>query len=90
MSRCENLDGQCAKSWCNCDEVRAREAEGSFAPATLLAGLVEMQPHLNKLKERAMIKAIGGGSIEQSKVAALSNAAWHLSMAKLYLSEVAS
>lgn len=30
MSRCENLDGQCAKSWCNCDEVRARrEAHSS-------------------------------------------------------------
>lgn len=21
---CENLDGQCGKSWCNCAEVRAR------------------------------------------------------------------
>lgn len=26
MSQCENLDGQCALSWCNCDEVRARQA----------------------------------------------------------------
>ena len=30
MSECENLDGQCAKSWCNCDEVR-RRAKSSFA-----------------------------------------------------------
>ena len=38
MSRCENLDGQCAKSWCNCDEVRKRRAQGSFAaPAGSLA-----------------------------------------------------
>lgn len=30
MSDCENLDGQCAKSWCNCDDVR-RRAKSSFA-----------------------------------------------------------
>jgi hypothetical protein len=31
MSQCEGLDGQCAASWCNCDEVRRRA--GSL-PAT--------------------------------------------------------
>ncbi len=24
MSLCENLDGQCGASWCNCDEVRKK------------------------------------------------------------------
>lgn len=32
MSQCENLDGQCGASWCNCDEVRKRT--GSFAAPT--------------------------------------------------------
>lgn len=27
MSQCENLDGQCGASWCNCDEVRKKRSE---------------------------------------------------------------
>lgn len=34
---CENLDGQCAKSWCNCEQVRARHARAQKAPLAPLA-----------------------------------------------------
>ena len=30
MSECENLDGRCGGTWCNCDDVR-RRAKSSFA-----------------------------------------------------------
>ncbi len=55
MSRCENLDGQCAKSWCNCDDVRKRMAEGSFAAPTGLAGHVAI-PIVTEKGNRAIIK----------------------------------
>lgn len=88
--RCENLDGQCANSWCNCDEVRARQAQGELSPKRLLDGVEHLQPQLNKMKEQAMIDAITGGTVAQSKVAALSNATWHLSMVRMYLKEVST
>jgi hypothetical protein len=88
MSQCEGLDGQCAESWCNCDEVR--KMAGSLPASTLLAGVEQLQPKLNKMKDQAMIDAITGGTVEQSKVVALSNAAWHLSMVRMYLQELAS
>ena len=28
MTECENLDGHCGASWCNCDEIRKRIAAG--------------------------------------------------------------
>lgn len=30
MSKCESLDGQCGKSWCNCDEIRARRPRANW------------------------------------------------------------
>lgn len=35
---CENLDGQCAKSWCNCDQVRARKASSALPLSKLQGG----------------------------------------------------
>lgn len=31
MNKCENLDGQCGKSWCNCDEIRKRQSSITLA-----------------------------------------------------------
>lgn len=70
-----------AKAW--------KHSAGS-SPVSLLAGVEQLQPQLNRMKDQAMIDAITGGTIEQSKVAALSNAAWHMSMVRMYLKELAS
>jgi hypothetical protein len=48
MSRCENLDGQCAQSWCNCDDVRKRRAQGSFAAPAGSAPVVRVGEELSK------------------------------------------
>lgn len=53
MSQCENIDGQCGASWCDCDYQR-RKRDGSFAaPAgydAFLDALLEVERGLKTLE----------------------------------------
>jgi hypothetical protein len=86
MSHCENIDGKCGASWCDCDYQRRKKSVGSLASAP--CSRLRIPRHLlelrirNAIADKEMVTAMANRDLQCGDGWRCDYAEWHREVSK--------